>query len=512
MQAALDAGARYADARVMHRRYESMTARNGEIEDAQPGRGRRHRRARPGRVGLGLLRRTRPLRRAPPARAGAAGRRRSPRPARWCPGRRSTLVPTRRRRPGRGPARATIDPLARRRCPTRATCWSGRPRRCASTAPTWPRALYQIWDTAQVVRLQRGPPHRPAHPRVRRRDHGHRDRRRRDPAPLLPGRPRPVRHPRLGAGRRARPARRTPPRVGRGGPGAADRARCARPARPTLILGGEQLALQIHESVGHAIELDRILGWEAAFAGTSWLDLAQLGSLRYGSELMNITIDPTIPGALGSLRLRRRGHARRPPRDAVRDGIWVGVLAGRDSAAVAGLDYARQRARRRLGPAADGADDQRRARARAAHARRDHRRHRRRDLHGDQPLLVDRRPAAELPVRHARSATRSRTASSAGCCATRRTPASARSSGRRWTCCRRRSSRGARRTAARASPARSATPAIRRRRPGSATSAWGCGHERRARTSPARAVELVAPARRPGRRGRGVGRSRTGWR
>ena len=77
-----------------------------------------------------------------------------------------------------------------------------------------------------------------------------------------------------------------------------------------LILGGEQLALQIHESVGHAIELDRILGWEAAYAGTSWLDLAQLGSLQYGSELMNITIDPTIPGALGSLRLRRRGHAR----------------------------------------------------------------------------------------------------------------------------------------------------------------------------------------------------------
>jgi TldD protein len=42
----------------------------------------------------------------------------------------------------------------------------------------------------------------------------------------------------------------------------------------TLILGAEQMALQIHESVGHAIELDRILGWEAAYAGTSWLDLA----------------------------------------------------------------------------------------------------------------------------------------------------------------------------------------------------------------------------------------------
>jgi len=106
----------------------------------------------------------------------------------------------------------------------------------------------------------------------------------------------------------------------------------------TLILGSEQLALQIHESVGHAIELDRILGWEAAYAGTSWLDLDQLGSLRYGSELMNITIDPTIPGALGSFGFDDEGTPA-APRDAVRQGTWVGVLAGRDSAAVAGLDY-----------------------------------------------------------------------------------------------------------------------------------------------------------------------------
>jgi TldD protein len=106
----------------------------------------------------------------------------------------------------------------------------------------------------------------------------------------------------------------------------------------TLILGSEQLALQIHESVGHAIELDRILGWEAAFAGTSWLDLNRLGELRYGSELMNITIDPTIPGALGSFGYDDEGTPAQA-RDAVRNGTWVGVLAGRDSAAVAGLDY-----------------------------------------------------------------------------------------------------------------------------------------------------------------------------
>jgi TldD protein len=103
-----------------------------------------------------------------------------------------------------------------------------------------------------------------------------------------------------------------------------------------LVLGSEQMALQIHESIGHAVELDRILGWEAAFAGTSWLDLAQLGSLRYGSDLLNITADATIPGALGSFGYDDEGTPARPV-DIVRDGIWVGVLSGRDSAARAGM-------------------------------------------------------------------------------------------------------------------------------------------------------------------------------
>jgi TldD protein len=103
-----------------------------------------------------------------------------------------------------------------------------------------------------------------------------------------------------------------------------------------LILGSEQLALQIHESVGHAIELDRILGWEAAFAGTSFLDLAQLGTFRYGSDLMNITADATLPGALGSFGYDDEGTAAQRV-DIVRNGTWVGVLSGRDSAAVTGL-------------------------------------------------------------------------------------------------------------------------------------------------------------------------------
>ena len=84
----------------------------------------------------------------------------------------------------------------------------------------------------------------------------------------------PVRHPGLGARHRARPARprraRSPTR-----PAPCSPRRPARRRETDVVIGDEQLALQIHESVGHAIELDRILGWEAAYAGTSWLDLSQ---------------------------------------------------------------------------------------------------------------------------------------------------------------------------------------------------------------------------------------------
>ncbi len=103
-----------------------------------------------------------------------------------------------------------------------------------------------------------------------------------------------------------------------------------------LILESSQLALQIHESVGHATELDRILGWEAAFAGTSFLTLGELGRLRYGSELMNIAADATIPGALGTFGFDDEGTPAQSV-DLVREGTWVGVLSGRDSAHIAGL-------------------------------------------------------------------------------------------------------------------------------------------------------------------------------
>jgi TldD protein len=105
----------------------------------------------------------------------------------------------------------------------------------------------------------------------------------------------------------------------------------------TLILDGEQLALQVHESVGHAVELDRVLGGEASYAGTSWVPADAIGSLRYGSELMNVTADATSPGGLGSYRWDDEGvEGRAVP--IVREGVLRGFLSGRESAATIGLE------------------------------------------------------------------------------------------------------------------------------------------------------------------------------
>jgi TldD protein len=105
----------------------------------------------------------------------------------------------------------------------------------------------------------------------------------------------------------------------------------------TVILDGEQLALQVHESVGHAVELDRVLGGEASYAGISWVPPDAIGRLRYGSELMNVTADATTPGGLGSYRWDDEGvEGRAVP--IVGDGELRGFLAGRESAALIGLD------------------------------------------------------------------------------------------------------------------------------------------------------------------------------
>jgi TldD protein len=109
------------------------------------------------------------------------------------------------------------------------------------------------------------------------------------------------------------------------------------PARATIILDGHQLALQVHESVGHAVELDRVLGTEASYAGTSFVTVGDVGSLMYGSELMNVTADATVPGGLGSYAWDDEGvQGRTEP--IVRHGLLAGFLSSRESAAEIGLE------------------------------------------------------------------------------------------------------------------------------------------------------------------------------
>ncbi len=99
----------------------------------------------------------------------------------------------------------------------------------------------------------------------------------------------------------------------------------------TVILDGSQVALQVHESCGHPIELDRVLGTEAAFAGTSFLTPDKLGNFRYGSEFVNITADATIPYGLGTFGFDDEGVPATKT-DIVKNGLFVGYLTSRETA------------------------------------------------------------------------------------------------------------------------------------------------------------------------------------
>lgn len=99
----------------------------------------------------------------------------------------------------------------------------------------------------------------------------------------------------------------------------------------TIILSGNQVALQVHESCGHPIELDRVLGTEASYAGTSFLTPEKLNNFDYGSEVVNITADATIPGGLGTFGFDDEGvPAMRV--DIVKNGRFVGYLTSRETA------------------------------------------------------------------------------------------------------------------------------------------------------------------------------------
>ena len=103
-----------------------------------------------------------------------------------------------------------------------------------------------------------------------------------------------------------------------------------------LIIDSSQLALQIHESCGHAVELDRALGDEAAFAGTSFLTPDLLHDFRYGSEQVNITADSTSATGLGTFGWDDEGLPAQAT-DIIRNGLFVGYLMSRESATRLGL-------------------------------------------------------------------------------------------------------------------------------------------------------------------------------
>jgi TldD protein len=103
----------------------------------------------------------------------------------------------------------------------------------------------------------------------------------------------------------------------------------------TLILDSGQVGLQVHESIGHPVELDRVLGMEEAFAGTSFLTPDDRGRLRYGSPLVNVTADATVSGGLGSFGFDDEGvPAQRVP--VIVEGIFQEFISSRETAAVLG--------------------------------------------------------------------------------------------------------------------------------------------------------------------------------
>ena len=99
-----------------------------------------------------------------------------------------------------------------------------------------------------------------------------------------------------------------------------------------LILMPDQLSLQIHESIGHAIELDRIFGSELTYAGGSFLadHLNEIGKFRYGSEWVNVVSDSTLRGALGSFGYDDEAVPAQKT-DIIRKGVWVGLLSSRET-------------------------------------------------------------------------------------------------------------------------------------------------------------------------------------
>ena len=114
-------------------------------------------------------------------------------------------------------------------------------------------------------------------------------------------------------------------------------AKSVEPGKYDLVLSPEHLFLTIHESVGHATELDRVLGYEANYAGTSFatLDKWRSKNFKYGSDIVNFVADKTTPGSLGCVGYDDEGVPSKRW-DIIRNGILVNYQATRDQAAIIG--------------------------------------------------------------------------------------------------------------------------------------------------------------------------------
>jgi TldD protein len=108
------------------------------------------------------------------------------------------------------------------------------------------------------------------------------------------------------------------------------------PGRYDLVIDPSNLWLTIHESIGHATELDRALGYEAAYAGTSFATLDKLNSLRYGSPVMNVTGDRTATHGLATIGYDDEGVAGQSW-DLIADGVLVGYQLDRRMAQLKGF-------------------------------------------------------------------------------------------------------------------------------------------------------------------------------
>ncbi|EUA33436.1 modulator of DNA gyrase family protein [Mycobacterium xenopi 4042] len=125
-----------------------------------------------------------------------------------------------------------------------------------------------------------------------------------------------------------------------------------------MVIDPTNLWLTIHESIGHATEYDRAIGYESAYAGTSFATPDKLGKLRYGSSVMNVTADRTVEFGLASVGYDDEGVAAQSW-DLVRDGIFVGYQLDRVFAGGSGSPVQRLLVCRFAAPCSDPADGQR---------------------------------------------------------------------------------------------------------------------------------------------------------